>query len=503
MNENQYEMNEEVKQKKGNKKVLFVVIVVVLIALGLGVYKFVFDNPKNIFLNAINNELKQFDGIFETVENGLETKQNISSTSSLDFNITVQDEILDEDELGLLNEINALNLVMNAQYDQANKYMVYDMNLKYDTSDLFNMAMYAKPNSFYVDLKSYFDKYIEIPVEDYETLFENQNQNVEDMEYVISFTKDSFLNNLDKKEFVKSKETIQIGNESIKSNKITYVFTERKMNVLIAKILEDMKKDDKFIEVLSSLSQEDKSDIKDSIEEAITELNDNLEVLEESDESIEISVYTKGFMNEAIQFSMVVNSDTKDEIRYSNYNGVKKISMLEDNQEIINIVNEKENESTYKTTVTADTLKLVINSTQKDDNWNHTYKLTESESEAIISGEITSTTKEISKDEEYTNDIKFTASIGVEDIEDVMSIEIISSSTLKMGTTINIPDISNSILYTELTEEDMNTITANILNNQELINFINKISSYTTEDDYYKTDFDDTSYDYYDEDLSY
>lgn len=493
---NQNEIKEEkIASKKKNKKLLIIEIAIVAVAAILfGVYKFIINSPKNVFLRAINNEYKQLEKLVDSLEiPDISSDETLITESTLNFDIIVQDGMLTEEELSLLNEINELNLTMDTQYDPKNKQLSYTMGLKYDTSDLISFGLYGKTSSFYLDLKNYFDKYIEFPVEDYESLFENQDQNVDDIKYVISFLKDSFLSNLEKNDFKKTKETIQIGSENVKTTKITYVFTEESTTILVSKMMEDMKNDDRFIESLASISGEDKDQIKQSINDAM----DSLEKTKESDDnsSIDVSVYTKGIMNETVQFSMVVrDDDCVSEIRYSNYKDVKRFSMIENDESIISVVNSNEKEDTYKTTVTADTLKLVVNSSKKDNDWNHTYKLTESESTAIVSGEVTTTTKEVTKDKEYTTDTKFTAGLGVAGMEDVITFEITSNSTSKIGESVTIPDVNSSVLYTSLTEEQINAIMENISNNQNLLDFINKISSYIYAKDTYSND--DYTYDY-------
>lgn len=501
MNENQVDQIENGlgSVENNKKKIIGLVAIVLIIFVSIfGVYKIVFDNPKNVFLNAVNKEFKKLGGMFESSLN-IKDKETTIIDSSLDFDINVMEGMLTTEQMSLLNEINALGLKMDAQYDSKNKQFAYNMNLKYNVSDLFNFGIYGKSNSLYVDLKNYFDKYIEIPFEEYETLFEDENADLENIEYMLNFVKESFLNNLNKKDFVESKENILIGSESIKVNKITYVFTEKKVLILTSNVLEDIKNEDKFIKVLSSMSDEDAEQLKKSIDETIKEINNELKDISDSDVSIEFSVYTKGIMNETVQFSVATNNSngSKTELWYSNYKDTKRISMLADNDTIISIINSKEKEDTYKTKVTADTLELVINSTKNSDNWNHTYKLTESESTTSISGEFSSIVKEVVKDKEYTNDIKFTASLGMEGMEDLITISFVNNSNLKLNQAVTLPNLSDSVVYSSLTEDEINKIIENISNNQNLIDFTNKISSYM------KTDNadEDTMYDY--DDMNY
>lgn len=490
-NEGMVNENKVVTSKK-KSKLGYVIAIIILAIVLFGVYNVIFNDSKNIFLKSINNEYQKADEMIDTFFGSANTFEGdtLATTSSLNFNVHVQDGILEEDEMTILNEINALNLMINTQYDSINKQLYYGFDVKHDTADLFNIAVYGKTNSLFVELKNMFDKYIEIPVEEYEALFENTDTDIEDLKYIVSAVKNSFLNNLEKKEFIESKETITIGNEEIKTKKITYVFTEEKAVKHAIKILTDVKKDNKFINACSKVSGEEEENIKSSIQEMIDGLNGELDVLEDSDESIELSVYTKGFTNTTVQLSMVVNADEKTEIRYSNYNDIKRIGLVVDGETVLNITNAKEKENTYKTTVSSGTIKLVVNSKKENDNWNHSYKLTESTSTLEISGEVTSTMKEVTKDKEYIEDMKFTASMGVAGTEDIMGLEITGNATIKVGENVDIPDVSNSILYTNLTEEDMNTIMQNIMNNQNLVDFLNKIASYSsTEDNYDGMDY--------------
>ena len=497
---NQFETGVSSVENKNNKKKMIGLVAIILIGFAsiFGVYKIVFDNPKNVFLNAVNKEFKKFGEIFESSLN-IKDKESVIIDSSLDFDINVMDGMLTTEQMSLLNEINALGLKVNTQYDSKNKQLAYNMNVKYNVSDLFKFGIYGKPNSLYVDLKNYFDKYIEIPFEEYETLFEEQNADLENIEYMLNFVKESFVNNLNKKDFMESKANILIGSENIKVNKITYTLTEKKLLELMSKVFEDIKKDDKFIKTLSSMSDEEAEQLKKSLDETIQSINDELDGISDYGSSIDFSVYTKGIMNEAVQFSVATNSSdgSKIELCYSNYKDIKRISMLEDGTTIISIVNSKEKENVYKTKLTADTLELVIDSTKTGDSWNNKYRLTETESTSIINGEFSSTVKEITKDKEYTNDIKFTASLGMEDMEDVITISFVNNNTLKLDQTVTLPDLGNSVVYTSLTEEQTNKIIENISNNQNIIDFVNKISSYMgtdIDDEDIMYDYDDTDY---------
>ena len=56
-----------------------------------------------------------------------------------------------------------------------------------------NVFAYGQKEKIYIELKNLFDKYIEVPVKEYDTIFES-SENLEDSKYIVKTVKDSFLN---------------------------------------------------------------------------------------------------------------------------------------------------------------------------------------------------------------------------------------------------------------------------------------------------------------------
>lgn len=467
-------LNIEQPIKKKNKKGLIItlLILIILISCALGVYCFIFNKPKNIFLKNINNEYKQFSSLF----NDIETFDIKTATSSMDFDLNINvnelfESELTEEQLQLIEEINALNFKLDSTVNLNKKLLALIVDAKYNENNLIDLGVYGKPNSIYVSLGDVYDKYIEMPFEEYETLFEQQTFNIKDVEYLTSKLKDAFLNSLDEKHFEKTSETISVNGEEIKATKIAYILTEERAYNILISILKEIKEDSRFLEILSSLSNMSVDEIKTGINDTIDEINNELKSAD-IEEKIELSMYTKGINNKAIKYS--ITSDDA-EIIYTNYQDRIKLVFKDSEETYLTLTNIKNEDDSYKTEIVMSNIKVTVTSKEENDTFTADYKIVELETKTEIKGNLTLKMNEVKKHEEYNQDLKLSMSVGMTGIE-IVGMEITIKGTTKYNTDVTIPDVSNSILYTNLTEEDTNTIMFNMLNNETLVNFIIKIS---------------------------
>ena len=95
-------------------------------------------------------------------------------------------------------------------------------------------------------------------------------------------------------DFKSAKAEIKLGDEKIKTKKITYTLTNENISQLGLSVLKDLKEDKKFIESLARLTSEDEESIKDTISEMIDSMDE--EDFEDDETITELSVYTKGLL---------------------------------------------------------------------------------------------------------------------------------------------------------------------------------------------------------------
>ena len=81
--------------------------------------------------------------------------------------------------------------------------------------------------------------------------------------------------------------------------------------------------------------------------------------------------------------------------------------------------------------------------------------------------------------------------------EDLITLKAIINSSNKVVEQITLPNVDHNIAVEELSEEDINTIMTNLMNNEALMSFVNRIVEVTetgsSDDDNYSYDFDDSS----------
>lgn len=472
------------KKKKSKKKIIIPIVIILILVVALFViYNFMINNSKNVFLRAVNTEYQKLDNkIDELLNNNINkvsTDKTISANYKFDFEVNMNDDLIlgtNYDEM--LEEINKLNLEMNTIIDNKNKEFSYDINLKSENDSLLNVLAYGQKKNIYIELKDLFDKYIEVPIEEYDAIFEG-NETVDDSRYIVKTVKDSFLNHLNEKDFIKTSTKTDINGKKVNTKKITYSLNEKKALTLTKTVLSELKENKKFIEKCASITGKDKEDIKETIEDAINDLKDELEYSDNSDETIELSVYTEGFLNKVVKYELrFISDDEKVTLTYSNYKNVTIIEVYHDDEKLLTSKTTKEAKDTYQTKVSVESIEMVINSKITDTKNIHTYTLTEEESNIKIAGKLSTTNKEVKKNKEYNGNLKLTASVNVED-EELASFVVNNKSVIKIGEDLTLPNFDKSVSYNEITSDDYTTIMNNLNNNKKLMEFITKISSYT------------------------
>lgn len=468
-------------QQSEKKKVGIIVgIVIAVIAVFGIIYFLVFNNSKNIFLRAINREYQRLDNQISDLSNNdiyqKSKNKTVSTNYKLDFDIHVQDELLSESGYAdMIHEINQLNVEMNGAIDRKNKTFAYDMSINRDKNNLIGLGIYAKEKSIYLELKELFNKYIEFPIEEYDDMFESDTS-IDDSRYILKTIKNVFLNNLDKKDFVQTKEKIELNGKSISTKKITYSFNEKKALEVTKRALEDLKGNSKFIKKIAKITGTKESEVKKELNDSLENIKKSLKDTKDDQETIEISVYTTGLFHNGIKYEIIVKEDSdKTVLTYSNYKDIIEINALENSDKVFTAKITKESKDHYKTVATMDTLQFEMTTTNSKEKNTHDYKMTESESNMVISGTIASENKTVKRNKEYSGNIKVTCNMSIQDQKDVIKLAVNGKSNTKIGEKIELPTIDKSVKYKEISQNDYYEIMNNISKNEALMNFINSL----------------------------
>lgn len=469
------EQNNKVVQKN-NKGIIIGIAAVVIVAAVYFIYSYI-NSPRNIFLKGINYGYKEVENLYDKMLNAdtykLLDKKALKSTASADINIKMEESLLDEDSKKVIDELNKLKIEAEVGYDKRNKKMSFVLNSKYDSDDLVGIGTYAKEKNLYLELKNIFDKYIEIPVEDYDALFENTKSKGEDGKYILKSFKKALAKNLDKKEFKKSKETVKVNGKEMKVTKVEYGLSQKTTMTLTKDILTDLKDDAKFIEKLSNILGKDKKEVKEQLTSMIEEIAKGLE-----DENvnttkfIKISIYAKGITSKVVGFSVKVVDTQEYQIAYFKNGKVKETKISQDKTDLINIVTTEKDKNNSKTIVNISGLKMTIDKKVSGEKTTYDYNL--NQSGVSLKGSFVITSKEVKKNEKYKSSIQFTMSLGANGMS-LMSMEVNSTGISEYVDELKLPDTSNKVNYISLTEDDYNKMMTKLSQNENLMNLINNL----------------------------
>lgn len=463
-------------KKKGNKGP-FVVIALVIAVLAAVVY-FAYTNlgnPKKMFINSVNKGYKDVEKYIDDAFRGNINKPMVLS-NDLKVNIKMDDSLMDANTKGLIEEINKMKLETEIGYDQKNKQMLMVIGALYDNKSLINAGAYAKDEKMYFELKDLFDKYIEVPMEDYDSYFEQTTVDVDDVKYVLSKTKDAFINNLEEKNFKKSNATIKVEGKKVKATKVTYALSEEKAKKLTKKAFSVLVKDSKYIEALATLSGTDKDEIKESMEETIDELTEEIESGDlDKEDVLSFVVYAKGFMGKTVGYEIVIDDEESEETGIiSYYKGKTKdeLKVVAQDEELMS-ASISDTKFVFEVSSDESTVKLEVLKKEKGKKTTYSYTLTIGD--VSINGDVVVEMIKENKDGSYEANMSASASLM-----GMIEVTVSGNSKAEFKDKLSLPNVSNSVDADSLTEADINNIKLKIMQNETLTKFITKISQYTS-----------------------
>lgn len=462
-----------------NKKKTLLIIILIVLLIGLfAIYK-ISSIPKNIFLKGIKNLGSNIENSYnELLDNNileLAKKNSLETTTTIKPTVKFENAGLTEEELNSYNEINQYNMTIKAGYDKEKKELYYNLGAFKDVEALFDLNLYAKDKALYLEAKKIFDKYIKIPVEEYDELFETEK--LDDAIYLKDIVKAGLLAGFDSEDFTKTTEEIKFDGKTIKSNKINYELNEKKLYKILNSILNKIFNDKKAINILATNSETDEKELKEEIKTLKDSIKENYESSLET-KILDISIYSKGLTNEIVKYEILFESDgEKTSINYYDVNNKTAIIVENNNEEIIKIETTHKDKKTSETIIKIEEYEMIINKTEGK---KFKYEIKGIE-DLKIYGELNINEKEVTKNKEYKNEITFNINLEGSQKE-LIQVGFNIDTNTKIGEKLNINIPSDAVEYTNLTEEQMNTISENVLsipfvseliNNNSMSNTIN------------------------------
>jgi len=468
--ENNQVINDDISKdfsiKKKNKSVIIIAIIAILVLALCLLYKFIY-NPKKLFIKSINKQYTEVENYLYDLIKETSNKKAMTISNNLEFNVKVDKSISNNSTNSLIDEINKLKLNSEVGYDKKNKQMLINVNALYEKDSIINLITYVKDKNLYLELKDLFDKYIIVPVDDYNSYFKNTISE-SDIKYILKKTKDVYINNLDEKNFKKSNGTIKIDGKDTKVSKISYEISQKEAYILGENILKELKNDSKYIEALATISNEDKETIKKSMKKGIESLQKDISSKEfDSKNRISFVTYVKGITNKSVGYEVLVNGSDNVKISYTKGDN-NTIKVVMNNEEILNaqIYNDK-----IKMSINVEDKKITFDISKKVNGKKTTYDYDLNISGMSVTGNIIIDMKKENKDGSYEAEVDVNANVM-----GLVKLNVKNTSKAVITDELKLPDLSNSINYEKLTDDDINNIKSKLYENKAIKTLIEKFS---------------------------
>lgn len=466
-NSNVINNNELPKNKKKNLFIVLIIIsVLVLILIGLGVhYILTINNPKAIFTN-INNYF--YENLGKAITN---SEQYIEQSYLYEGNVKINTNI--EEYSFLNNETFNYSFGIDIQNEKAEA----GIELIEGSSPLISANANIKDNNVYVDLDELFDKVIlvddktikdnlGISVNELFTELKNaySEENITSLNYIVSRLQEISNKSLEKVNYEKTKEKIDINGKEIKVTKMSLTFNKENAQIIGNTIADEMLNDTKLLEKIASLAKTNKTDLVEMLNSFKEEIN----TIEEYDETLKMSIYTTGFLGDVVKVSFEENNI--EEIYFINYENYKLLVLEDTSIEVKgkNLIVKYLGEVIITGTVNKlelDNIDIDFKSNDNTFKGKITCVNNSSNADLKIDLEINSDEKiefNMSSNMNKVSDTQFDAKMIVKVAIDNQSVEVTNTSKLNLSSNIANINTNNALNYNNITEEDINKIEENL-----------------------------------------
>ena len=346
--------------KKGKIVLLIIIplIIITLIVTGGLVYLKYINSPRKIFKTTISRT-------FDYIKSSQKKYNTIKEKIELTANIESKDALVQE----INNALSSSKIEYNSQLDMNNHISYQNLNATYDGENLLDLDIIFQDKKIYMYFKEWFNKYIEITGDE-----SNQEELTSKFESINSINNDlllkgietELLNLLDEQKITSQKITMQLDGKETKVTRSSLTLDNKEIETLSNTLLNNLKNNNDFVLGLGD-NKDEFFQLLDNVK-ATYSSNKSLQQTSNPEESITISIYTKGMFNELVAIDLIeYNKNTNAEkmgmalikespnksqfYSYENDNGQKKYKIkitneVEDNAGIMKIYLQNEEDST-------------------------------------------------------------------------------------------------------------------------------------------------------------
>ena len=437
--------------RKGKSWLILVpIILIILVLVGGFVYIKISTTPKKIFEKAIS---KTIDEIKE--------KQVNYSTLKLKTELSANIESDKEEAKEISKALDNSKLSMESQMDIKTLNASESIEITYDGESLINAKLIAQDNKAYVQLKDWFNKYIELSAEDYNfSQFENVFSDITTVNktQLLEEYKKELINVVSKQTYTKETVTMNLNGQDTKVTKSSLKLNSKQLKDIENELITNLKNNNNFLTALVGY--------KESFLKYADEINKGLsDESSYTDSTITISIYTKGLFGEFVAVDLVTSNGTIEQ------EGIGFIKTSKEKFEYFAYNNENETRK-YTMHVLGEigngqgTITFIIPNDEKDtelvckyqqNNNQITYEITtETEGTKLnITGSV------IQEGKKYSGN-----AIVVIEVPNFGKVNLSCLYSLEYDAVIEKIDTSNAVLINEMTKEEQNELVTNVQNSK-------------------------------------
>ena len=488
---------DEIVINNSNKKLTFnrifisILLLTMLFAISLvGALYLYNSSPKTVVKKSIDHIIsyKNYFNKPFTLSEGKEKSLNGNMKFSINENYK-KIYSPDESEYKFYEKLNKMEIKYDLQ--KSSEKIQYDFNLSAGADNM-NLLLTANKNNGYIFLKDVYEKYIEIDGLN-EAINAENNLDIEDYDYFYNFCYNSFFRNLNKKDYISEKGTLKIDGSNLNIRKTTIKLSEKDIYEIINVILDDIANDTKANVFVKKITGEDASKLEKMKYDEKNETPSNYEYI----------VYSKGLLGDIVGIDFNVTSKYKsynynwdnlkdNDYKSNNYKINEKttkyqyrneekpvLSIYEDDEFLSKLEIQKNKKDTIVFNLfdenNKESGKITIKNTKSKFSINYIESSDVQEAEYDLIFNI----KENKAYEDYT--INFEGKFEVKDVyydTDPTNFKINAVFNIKNGLTTPIKDVKESVRLDNLTEDEKEKISNNLLEK------FYKLLGYSYEPDY-------------------
>lgn len=478
-NNNNIETQIPKETKKAKNKVLPIILsVIILVLIGILIFVTLYiRNPKVILSQNIS---KLYNSLLKNEQENPTLKAILNNDK---VNVTSNVNVYLDNKNDDYTRVKFLELNYDYTENKQEKRGYLNLESLLTGEEFINLDSLLQDNKIYFSLEDITNGYY---FYNYEFTSLLSNKNNDDVKELLNIVKNNIIKNINNSNLTTKKTTIKVDNKDTKVRQISLTITNELINNIIRDSLAEIQNSPKAKDVLKNYLELDDNEINELISNMTKQINEPNKNMPATNQII-YNMYVKG-LNKTVKQDIEIQNNV---FEYYKYDETKEFNILSNNQNILGI---KLIGSNNEGKITGIFSNLSITGDYKKGSINLALAPQGStSSENGINLSINTDSKEITKNEEYQDNIGIkleTPSSNGEMVE--VNIEIINNT--KVGNDIPDINVDGAKDINTITEEELEEIMNKILEIPVIKNLIeksNQTSNYYYNDEDYNYTFEE------------